>query len=58
MTSLDREICGSTMVARTGTELAVDGIEESPDKEAKFEIIISDMSNIHVSCFDNTNEET
>lgn len=46
------------MVARTWTELAVNGIEESPDKETKFEIIISDMSNIHVSSFDITNEET
>ena len=43
MLSLDREICGSTMVARTGTELAVDGIENSPKEEAKSLIIKTDM---------------
>ena len=34
MPSLDREVRGSTMVARTGTELAVYSIEDSPKEEA------------------------
>ena len=44
MTSLDREIRGSTMVARTGTEFAVDIVEDSPKEEAKSLIIKTDMS--------------
>ena len=46
------------MVAWPWTELAVYVVEDSPDNEVKLDIIISDMSNIHVSCFDNTIEET
>ena len=51
MPSLDREVRGSTMVAWTGTELAVYIVEDSPKEEANLVVNMVEYVRNHDFCF-------